>query len=165
MCPPSQSNLHTLNVQATLWRPWRLRLLWQGGEASTMTRSEASTQWNGAISLLSMLGAGRKSSITQLSSFFLWLSTEDLSGPRGGFISARTKCLGARKSMRKRIWAGITRSTQKKPAAIAALQSNFIPIQTLFWGIIWTCTFMKSALPTSLTCGCQALPMNKLDQC
>ena len=99
---PPRSNLCALNIQATLWRPRRLRLLQQGGEASTMTGSEASTQWNGAILPLLMLGAGRKSSITQSSSFFLWLSMGDLSGPRGRFMSAHTKCPGARKSTKKK---------------------------------------------------------------
>jgi hypothetical protein len=67
----------------TLQRPGRLRLLRQGGEASTMTRSEVSTRWNGAILPLSTLGAGRKSSITQLSLFFPWSSVGNLSRPRG----------------------------------------------------------------------------------
>jgi hypothetical protein len=43
---------------------------------------------------------------------------------------------GSQNSTKKRIRPGITRSTRKKPAAIAGLQSNFICTQISLWAII-----------------------------
>jgi hypothetical protein len=130
-----------------------------------MTRSMTFSIWNRLISPLSMHGAGKKSSITQLSLLLPWLSPGDLSEPSTGFTFAHANCLVARNSTKKRIWPGIARSTQKKLAAIAGLQSNFIHTQTSFWAITQACTITKSALAILLTCRCQVLPGNKLDLC
>jgi hypothetical protein len=163
---PPRSDLCTLNAQATtLQRLQRLQPLRQGGEASIMTGSMAFSIWNGLISLLSTHGARKKSSVTQLSLLLPQLSPGDLSGPSTGFMFAHASCPVAGNSMKKRIRPGIARSTRKKLAAIARLQSNFIHTQTSFWAITRAHTITKLAPAISLTCRCWALPGNKLDLC
>jgi hypothetical protein len=66
-----------------------------------------------------MLGARRKSSITQSSLLLPWLSAGDLSGPRSSFTLAHASHPGARNCMKKIIWARNARLTQRKKAAIA----------------------------------------------